>query len=103
MNNRPPQRPIPRALALTIRRFKLLQKDICSRSKELASLTSFREIDPASLSRYLNGDKDFETETLEGIVAALPGEARLYFYSLLIADSNQIWDWERENKLEPNP
>lgn len=47
------------------------------KNRELARLSG---VDESSISRYRNGTRDLQAETLQKLISALPKEARDFFY-----------------------
>lgn len=58
------------ALNSTIEEFNI-------KNRELSRLSG---VDESSISRYRNGTRDLQAETLQKIISALPKQAREYFY-----------------------
>jgi transcriptional regulator with XRE-family HTH domain len=63
------------ALNETLRRFGI----------KAAALSEACGISPMEISRFRKGRKDVNAATLKRMVDALPNDARLYFYYLLMA------------------
>lgn len=62
-------------------------KHFCISAKEMATKSGVAE---SSISRYRRGERDIQAESLERLIAALPPDARHYFYfNCLVRDIDE--------------